>query len=84
MSKTAVVTARIDPALAERLDQLARDLDRSRGSLVSRAIASFVEEEAALVAAIREAEADIDAGNFFTQEEMEVMFNVDRSQRDAT
>ncbi|MES2044176.1 MAG: ribbon-helix-helix protein, CopG family [Pseudomonadota bacterium] len=83
MSKTAVVTARIDAELAERLDQLAQDLDRSRGSLAARAIAQFVEEEAALVAAIREAEADIAAGNVHTQDEVEAMFGVDRSRRDA-
>ena len=83
MSKTAVITARIEPDLAERLDQLARDLDRSRGSLAARAIAQFVEEEAAIVAAIREAEADIAAGNVFTQDEVEAMFGVDRSRRDA-
>jgi predicted transcriptional regulator len=83
MSKTAIVTARIDAGLAERLDQLAQDLDRSRGSLAARAIAQFVEEEAALVAAIREAEDDVAAGHVHTQDEVEAMFGVDRSRRDA-
>ena len=83
MSKTAIITARVEPDLAERLDQLARDLDRSRGSLAARAIAQFVEEEAGIVAALREAEADIAAGNLVTQDEVEAMFGVDRSRRDA-
>jgi predicted transcriptional regulator len=83
MSKTAVVTARIDPALNDRLDQLARDYDRSRGWLVAQAIERYVAEEAQFLALIREGEADIEGGRTFTQEEVEAMFGVKRDQRDA-
>ena len=83
MSKTAVVTARIDPELSDRLDQLARDYDRSRGWLVAQAIERYVAEESQFLALIREGEADIAAGRTFTQEEVEAMFGVKRDQRDA-
>ncbi len=83
MSKTAVITARIEPELGDRLDQLARDYDRSRGWLVARAIERYVDEESQLLAMIREGEADIEAGRVFTQEDVEAMFNVKREQRDA-
>ena len=83
MSKTAVVTARIEPDLNDRLEQLARDYDRSRGWLVSRAIERYVDEESQILALIREGEADIEAGRVFTQEEVEAMFNVKRERRDA-
>ena len=83
MSKSGVITARIEPELSDRLDQLARDYDRSRGWLVSRAIERYVDEESQLLAMIREGEADIEAGRVFTQEDVETMFNVKREQRDA-
>ena len=83
MSKTAVVTARIDPELSDRLDQLARDYDRSRGWLVAQAIERNVAEESQFLALIREGEADIAAGRTFTQEEVEAMFGVKRDQRET-
>ena len=83
MSKTAVVTARIDPELSDRLDQLARDYDRSRGWLVAQAIERYVAEESQFLALIREGEADIAAGRTFTQEEVEAMFGVKRDQRET-
>jgi predicted transcriptional regulator len=83
MSKTAVITARIEPELSDRLDQLARDYDRSRGWLVAQAIERYVAEESQFLALIKEGEADIEAGRVFTQEEVEAMFGVKRDQRDA-
>lgn len=80
---SSVVTTRIDATLAERLDQLAADFDRSRGWLVARAIARFVEEEEGMLAAIKEGEADIVAGRVHSQEEVEAMFGVVRGERHA-
>lgn len=83
MSKSTVITARIEPELSDRLDQLARDYDRSRGWLVAQAIERYVAEESQFLALIKEGEADIEAGRVFTQEEVEAMFGVKRDQRDA-
>lgn len=82
MSST-IVTARIDADLANRLDALASDHDRSRAWMVARAIARFVDEEEALVGAIKEGEADIAAGRVVSQAEVEKMFGVSRGERHA-
>eukprot|EP01035_Chromulina_nebulosa_P037657 gene37657-50841_t len=71
MSKTSVITARIDVDLSDRIDALAAKLDRSRAWIMSKAIERFVEEETAFRAFIQAGEDSIDRGEFFTQEEME-------------
>lgn len=78
-----IVTARIDAELAARLDALASDHDRSRAWIVSRAIARFVDEEEALIGAIKEGEADIAAGRVRSQEDVEALFGVRRDERNA-
>jgi len=83
MPKTAVITARIDAELSDRLEALAKDYDRPRGWIVARAVERYVAEESQLLAMIREGEADIEAGHTLTQEEVEAMFAVKRDQRDA-
>jgi len=69
MRKTAVVTARIDGDLAERLDRLAALRDRSRAWLIEKAIGAFVEEELALRGSLAEADAAIEAGNGIPHDE---------------
>lgn len=83
MTKTVVITTRVEPELASGLDQLAVDFDRSRGCLVEQAIARFVAEESQLLALIKEGEADIEAGRTYTHEEVVAMFGVERERRDA-
>ena len=74
MSKTIVVTARIDTSLSDRLDALAARRERSRAWLVGKAVERLVEEEAAFDAFLKAGEDDIDRGNFLTQEQMEAWF----------
>lgn len=83
MTKAVVVTTRIDEVLADKLDALALDLDRSRGWLIAQAIDRYVAEEIALLDAIREGEADIAAGRTISQEAVERLFGVDRGKRSA-
>jgi predicted transcriptional regulator len=83
MSKTAVLTTRVSSELSQRIDDLARELERSRAWVIAKAVERYVEEELELVEAIREGERDIDEGRFFTQEEMEARFGVNRDERDA-
>lgn len=71
MSKTAVVTARVDAETLASLDRLAAGQERSRGWIVSKAISSYVREVEAFDAWIKESEDQIDRGEFYTQEEME-------------
>jgi predicted transcriptional regulator len=71
MSKTTVVTTRIDADLSDRLDALAATLDRSRAWIMSKAIERYVEEQTAFLAFIKEGEDAIDRGEYLTQEQME-------------
>jgi predicted transcriptional regulator len=59
--ETKVLTAHIPLPLADKVDQLAARLERSRGWIVKQALSAWVEleEESRLT---REAMADLDAG----------------------
>lgn len=83
MAQSAVVTARIDDALIQRMDRLAASYDRSRGWVIARALERYLDEELDLLDSLSAAEADIEAGRVFTQDEVEAMFEVRRHRRDA-
>ena len=70
MSKTAVVTARIDEETLQSLDALAAVRERSRAWLVEKAVKRFVEEEAEFDAFLKEGEDAIDRGDYLTHEEL--------------
>jgi len=71
MSKTAVITARLDAETLAALDALALTRERSRAWLVAKAIKRFVEQETAFDAFIQEGDDAIDRGDYLTQEQME-------------
>ena len=75
-----VITARINEALSTDLDELAGRLERSRAWLIEKAVAAFVAEELDLYRSLDEAEAQIDRGEYFTQEQVEAMFSVNRAE----
>ncbi|TPG20498.1 ribbon-helix-helix protein, CopG family [Sphingomonas koreensis] len=74
MSKTTVITARIDPEVAADLDKLANHQDRSRAWLVCKAIERYVREESEFFAFLKEGDDAIERGESLTQEEMEAWF----------
>lgn len=74
MSKTVVITARVDEATLQSLDALAESRERTRAWLVAKAIKRYVEEETAFRAFIQEGEDAIDRGEYYTQEQMEEWF----------
>lgn len=59
---TKVVTAHIPLPLAEKVDQLAARLERSRGWVMKQALAAWVEQEEERSRLTREALTDVDAG----------------------
>jgi len=71
MSKTSVVTARIESELASRLDTLAATQERSRAAVVERAVRRYVDEELAFLAFVQEGIDAADRGELISQEEME-------------
>ena len=74
MSKSAVVTARIDPNLSEKLDVLADKLERSRAWIVAKAIERYVAEESAFLDFLQAGIDAADRGDMISQEEMEQWF----------
>ena len=62
-TETKVLTAHIPLPLAEKIDQLAARLERSRGWIVKQALAAWVSQEEERSRLTREAMADVDAGH---------------------
>lgn len=65
-----VVSVRLASNVLQQLDELAREMDRSRSYLISEAVRELVEREYAHLLHVREGEADIEAGRSSTGEEM--------------
>lgn len=61
-AETRVVTAHIPLQLAEKVDQMANRLERSKGWIVKQALAAWIDQEEERSRLTREALADVDAG----------------------
>lgn len=61
--ETKVLTAHVPLPLAQKVDQLAERLDRSRGWIVKQALSAWIEQEEERHQLTLEALADVDAGN---------------------
>jgi predicted transcriptional regulator len=62
-ANTKVITAHIPLSLAEKVDQLASRLERSRGWIIKQALSAWIEQEEERRRLTLEALADVDAGN---------------------
>ncbi|THF66183.1 ribbon-helix-helix protein, CopG family [Pseudothauera nasutitermitis] len=58
---TKVLTAHVPLPLAERVDQMAERLERSRGWIMKQALSAWIEQEEMREHLTREALADVDA-----------------------
>lgn len=83
MTKSNVVTTRLDPATTEALETLAKELDRSRAWIVAKAVERYVAEELEFIAFIKEGEADLDAGRTISHEELVREIVERRAKREA-
>lgn len=61
-AETKVLTAHVPLPLAEKIDQFAARLDRSRGWIVKQALTAWVDQEEEHSRLTREGLADVDAG----------------------
>lgn len=61
--ETKVLTAHVPLPLAQKVDQLAERIDRSRGWIVKQALSAWIEQEEERHQLTLEALADVDAGN---------------------
>ncbi|MFC0228807.1 CopG family ribbon-helix-helix protein [Serratia aquatilis] len=66
-SPTRVITAHIPVEMAEKIDELAANYDRSRGWIVKQALAAIIEQEENRHQMILEGLADVDAGRVVEQ-----------------
>ena len=71
---TQPLNTRLDEAALGRLDELAARLRRSRESIVAEAVNAFVDDELALLRSLDEAAAQLERGEFLTQEQVEAWF----------
>jgi predicted transcriptional regulator len=61
-TETKVLTAHIPLPLAEKVDQMAARLERSRGWIMKQALSAWIDQEEERDRLTREALADVDAG----------------------
>ena len=59
---TKVLTAHVPFALAEKVDQMAVRLERSRGWIIKQALSAWIDQEEERSRLTREALADVDVG----------------------
>ena len=67
-TETKVLTAHVPLPLAEKVDQLAARLERSRGWVMKQALSAWVDQEEERSRLTREALADVDAGCVIDQQ----------------
>ena len=61
-TETKVLTAHVPLPLAEKVDQMAARLERSRGWIMKQALLAWIDQEEERSRLTREALADVDAG----------------------
>ena len=66
----AAFTVRVPDALADKLDEIAAKLDRSRAYVAAQALEKFVELESWQLAEIEAGLAEADRGEFASDEEV--------------
>lgn len=77
------LTVTIVEDMNDGLNELAREFERTRESLIADAIERFVQEELDFVRAIREGDEDFAAGRFVTHEELVAQLRATRESKRA-
>ena len=72
---TKVVTAHVPLPLAEKIDQIAIRMERSRGWIVKQALSMWIGQEEERRRLTLEALADVDAGNVIDQQAVQQWAN---------
>jgi predicted transcriptional regulator len=83
MSKTTVLTTRVSAELSARIDELAKETERSRAWVIAKALERYVDDELEFIGAIREGERDIAEGRFVSHDELVAEIRAMRQQKDA-
>jgi predicted transcriptional regulator len=75
MAEKVNVTIRLEKDAAEFPDELGKPLSHDRISLIEEAVESYISLRRWQIEEIKKAVAEADAGDFASDEEVEVMFN---------
>lgn len=70
-AKTKVVTAHIPLQMADKIDQMAERLERSRGWIMRQALSAWIDQEEERSRLTREALADVEAGRVIDQQSVQ-------------
>jgi predicted transcriptional regulator len=70
MTTSTTMTIRVRPEVKEKLERLAAETQRSKSFLAGEALAAYVDHELEYIASLKEAEADVEAGNYVTHEQV--------------
>ena len=79
--ETRVLTAHVPVELAERVDELAKRMDRPRGWIVKQALANWIDDEDERDRLTREAMAEVRMGRFV--EDADVLAWLDSLETDT-
>ncbi len=74
-ANTKVMTAHVPINLAEKVDQLADQLERSRGWIIKQALVAWIDCEEERRRLTLEALADVDAGNVIEHQSVQAWAN---------
>ena len=83
MSKSAVITARLDEETMALVDKVASAQGRSRGWFAAQAIRRIAEDEAAYMAFVQEGTDALDRGDTISHDELFARLRAKRGRRDA-
>jgi len=72
---TKVLTAHVPLPLADKIDQIATRLERSRGWIMKQALSAWIDQEEERSRLTREALADVDVGNVIDQQAVQAWAN---------
>lgn len=67
---TKVLTAHVPRPLAEKVDQVAERMDRSRAWIMKQALSTWLEQEEERERLTKEALADVDAGHIIAHQDV--------------
>jgi predicted transcriptional regulator len=81
MSKTQVITARVNPEISESLGRIAARQQRSRAWIVQKAVERYVAEETEFLRFVQVGVDSADRGDLVSQEEMERWFEARKASR---
>ena len=68
---TKVLTAHVPLPLAEKIDQVAERMERSRAWIMKQALSAWLEQEAERERLTQEAMSDVDAGYVFAHKDVQ-------------